>query len=53
MKPDDVKDNVYINCTKKSRNENPKFKVGDHLRVSKYKKSLQKLTPQIGLKKFL
>ena len=53
LKPADVRDNVYINCTKKIHNENRKFKVGDHLRVSKYKKFLQKFTPQIGLKKFL
>ena len=53
LKPADVKDNAYINCTKKSHNKDPKFKVGDHARVSKYKTFLQKVTSQIGLKKFL
>ena len=34
MKPADVKDNTYINFKKEV---NPKFKVGDHVRISKYK----------------
>ena len=37
MKPIDVKDNTYINTSKEINNENPKFKVGDHVRISKYK----------------
>ena len=36
MKPIDVKDNTYIN-TSKEINKDPKFKVGDHVRISKYK----------------
>ena len=37
MKPTDVKDNTYINTDKEINNKNPKFKVGDHVRISKYK----------------
>ena len=37
MKPVDVKDNTYINFKKESNDKNPKFKVGDHVRISKYK----------------
>ena len=37
MKPIDVKDNRYINFKKEINNKNPKFKVGDHVRISKYK----------------
>ena len=37
MRPVDVKDNAYIDFKKEINNNNPKFKVGDHVRVSKYK----------------
>ena len=37
MKPTDVKDNTYINTSKKNENKDPKFEVGDHVRISKYK----------------
>ena len=37
MKPTDVKDNTYINTSKEINNKDPKFKVGDHVRISKYK----------------
>ena len=37
MKPIDVKDNTYINTDKETNNKNPKFKVGDRVRISKYK----------------
>ena len=37
MKPIDVKDNTYINSIKDINNKDPKFKVGDHVRISKYK----------------
>ena len=36
-KPIDVKDNTYINTSKKINNKDPKFIVGDHVRISKYK----------------
>ena len=37
MKPINVKDNTYINTDKKINNKDPKFKVDDHVRISKYK----------------
>ena len=37
MKPIDVQDNTYINTDKEINNKDPKFKVGDHVRTSKYK----------------
>ena len=37
MKPVDVKDNTYIDFEKEVNNKNPKFKVGDYVRISKYK----------------
>ena len=37
MKPVDVKDNTYINFKEEVNDKNPKFKVGDHVRISKYK----------------
>ena len=37
VKPIDVKDNTYINTDKKINNKDPKFKVGDRVRISKYK----------------
>ena len=36
MKPVDVKENTYIDFEKKVNDKDPKFKVGDHVRVSKY-----------------
>ena len=35
LKPIDVKDNTYIDSKKESNDKNPKFKVGDHVRISK------------------
>ena len=37
MKPINVKDNTYINTDKEFNNKDPKFKVGDRVRISKYK----------------
>ena len=37
MKPIDVKDNTYINTNKKINYKDPKFKVGDYVRISQYK----------------
>ena len=37
MKPVDVKDNTYINFGKELNDKDPKFKVGDQVRISKYK----------------
>ena len=37
MKPIDVKYNTYINIDKEVNDNDPKFKVGNHVRISKYK----------------
>ena len=37
MKPDDVKDNANIDFGKEVNDKDPKFKVVDHVRISKYK----------------
>ena len=42
MKPVDVKDNTYIDSIKKVNDKDFKFKVDDHLRISKYKNIFDK-----------
>ena len=42
MKPIDVKDNTYINTDKEVNDKDSKFKVGDHVIISKYKKIFAK-----------
>ena len=37
MKPIDVKSSTYIDFDNNNNKEDPKFKVGDHVRISKYK----------------
>ena len=37
IKPVDVKDNAYIKFSKDVNDEDPKFKVDDHVRISKWK----------------
>ena len=37
MKPVDVKDNTYIDFGKEVNDKDSKFKIGDHVRISKYK----------------
>ena len=37
MKPVDVKDNTYLDFKKEINNKDPKFKIGDYVRTSKYK----------------
>ena len=37
MKLFDVNDNAYIDFSKDINDKNPKFKVGYHVRISKYK----------------
>ena len=37
IKPVDVKDNTYIGFNNEVNDRDPKFKVGDHVRISKYK----------------
>ena len=37
MKPVDVKDKTYFDFKKEVNYKDPKFKVGNHVRISKYK----------------
>ena len=37
MKPIDVKDNTYVDSKKEVNDKDPKFRVGDHVTISKYK----------------
>ena len=37
MKPVDVKPSIYIDFNKENYKKGPKFKVGDDVRISKYK----------------
>ena len=53
IKPVDVKSSRYIDFNKENNKENPKFKVGDYVRISKYKNILEKVTLQIHLRKTL
>ena len=42
MNPIDVKNNTDINTDEETNNKKPKFKVGDRVRISKYKKNFAK-----------
>ena len=42
MKPIDVKDNIYVDSKKEVNDKDPKFKIGDYVRISKYKKIFAK-----------
>ena len=53
MKPTDVGDDAFTDYNEESNEKDPKFKVGDHVRFSKYKNVLLKDILLIGLKKFL
>ena len=37
IKPIDVKNNTYIDSSKEVNGKDPELKVGDHVRISKYK----------------
>ena len=50
MKPIDVKDNTYIDFGKEVNDNDPKFKVGDPVSISKYKNIF---TKGYTLRKFL
>ena len=52
MKLADVKNNTYIDFEKEINDKYSKFKVGDNVRISKYKNILLKDTHQPSLKKF-
>ena len=41
-KPIEVKDNTYLDFVKEVNDIDPKFKVGDHVRISKYKNIFSK-----------
>ena len=53
MKPIDVTDDSYAEYNEDFNKKDPKFKIGDHVRISKYKTFLLKDILQIGRKKFL
>ena len=52
MKPIDVISDYYAEYNKDSNETEPKFKVGDHVAISKYKTFLLRDIPKIGQKKF-
>ena len=43
MKPVDVKPSIYIDSNREINYQDPKFKIGDIIRISKYKLILQNL----------
>ena len=43
MKPIDVTDDSYAKYNENFNKKDPKFKVGDHVRISKYKKKKKKI----------
>ena len=54
VKPFDVIDKIYIDFKKEVNDKNPKLKVGDHVRISKYKNIFAKgYTPNWSEEVFL
>ena len=54
MKPVDVKDNAHIDSAKEVNDKDFKFKVGDHVRISKYKNIVAKgYTPNLSEEVFV
>ena len=53
MKPVNVMWSRYFNFDKENNKEDPKFKVGIHLRILKYKKFWESVTFQSDLRKSL
>ena len=53
MKPDDVKSNTYIDFSKEINDKDPKFKIGDIVRISKYKNIFAKVYTPNCLKMYL
>ena len=54
MKPVDVKDNTYVDFKKEVKNKDPKFKVSNHVRISKYKNiSAKGYTPNCSEEDFV
>ena len=42
MDPDDVNTSMYIDFNKENNKEDPRFKVGNHVRISNYKNTFLK-----------
>ena len=42
MKPVDIKSNTYIDSSKEIKNKDPKFEIGDIVRISKYRNIVAK-----------
>ena len=53
MKPIDVKDNTYIDSIKEVNDKDPKFRVGDHVRISKKNIFAKGYTPNWSEENFL
>ena len=53
MKAIDVKNDSIAEYNEKSNEKDPKFKVGDHVRISKYKNIFAKNMLLTGVKRFL
>ena len=53
IKSVDLKSSTYIEFDGAKNDKNLKFKVGDHVRMLKFKTCLQKCNLQISRKKFL
>ena len=53
MKPIDITNDSYVEYNENLNKKDPKFKVGDHVRISKYKNIFAKDILQIGQKKIL
>ena len=50
MKPIDVTDNTYIYSSKDVNDKDPKFQVGDHVGISKYRNIFTKgYTPNLSV----
>ena len=54
IKPVDIKSNTYIDSSKEINNKDPKFKIGDIVRISKYKNIFAKgYTPNLSEEVFV
>ena len=53
MKSVDVKSSTYIDFDKENDKKDPKFEVGDHVRISKYKNIFPNYYTSIGVKTLL
>ena len=53
MKSSGLKSSTYVDIGTENNEKDPKFKFGDHVRISKYKYISQKVALKIDLKRFL